>query len=477
MREKRRKALHTELGNLQEAVKSARKSFDDRVEELFFYKIRTQQKVLQLELRIVLLLRSLQYEVDELGNEHDLMRDLQKIKDSLPAAAERRKEAAAAVERFRAGHSALEKADKQLEKRFKQRMREEPEAEPHVDHLLRLFKKRSRRRSSTTAPATTLEALAVPLDPEIDRTEGMSDELWDKVTELRDEKLASELQVNTSLVELTHREAFAARREVEETDLESQVEDVLDQLDASQQKRFEGATDVEILVSVKQGQMEVFHNSDFEPNYENTVLIPKAMIEALNGRVVALGDIKVDHLKSVMELRTKVHVLEWENRRLQMLAEDHMVNTKAVQLLRVTKELVDDDGVPLAQRHRKENEILETSIEKMQRTLKRSVLQRKKTIRDIESKRNALIQEEDELQPAYEELKNAVQEREVVHKVFVANRGPDMVRVRLKDAAHKTRLKKTLQHQRQEVAMLNAELERLRMRTFPAFAPGQRPPF
>jgi hypothetical protein len=117
--------------------------------------------------------------------------------------------------------------------------------------------------------------------------------VWDRIVELREEKLRSELEVNHSATELAHRDAFFARREAEEGALTSQVESILDELDASRQKRFEGATDVEILVPVKQGQMEVIHASDFEPNYENTVLIPSGMVEALNNQVVALGDIKV----------------------------------------------------------------------------------------------------------------------------------------------------------------------------------------
>jgi hypothetical protein len=186
---------------------------------------------------------------------------------------------------------------------------------------------------------------------------------------------------------------------------------------------------------------------------------------------------QVEHLKSVMQLRTAVHVLEWENNRLKMAAEDHTANTKAVQLLRVTKDLVRDEGVSLAERHRRENEVLEKSIEKLRTALEKTVRQRKKTVRDIQAKRKTLTREEDDLKPGYEDLRVAVQEREVVHKVFLANRGPDLVRQRLKDAALKRRLKNTVMSQDDEIQMLESELERLRMRTFPAFAPGQRAPF
>lgn len=81
-----------------------------------FLQIRTQQKILQQELKIVLLLRSLQYESSEQGNERDLTRDLHKIKAKLPAAAEARKQAAAALEIFRAEHATLDKADKLLDR-------------------------------------------------------------------------------------------------------------------------------------------------------------------------------------------------------------------------------------------------------------------------------------------------------------------------------------------------------------------------
>lgn len=72
--------------------------------------------MLQLELKIVLLLRSLQYESNELGSERDLVRDLEKVKDALPNAAQQREQATATLESFRAGHAALDKADKLLER-------------------------------------------------------------------------------------------------------------------------------------------------------------------------------------------------------------------------------------------------------------------------------------------------------------------------------------------------------------------------
>jgi hypothetical protein len=136
--------------------------------------------------------------------------------------------------------------------------------------------------------------------------------------------------------------------------------------------------------------MEVFHTDDFEPNYENTVLIPRRIVDDLNKQVcvcvcvwggggppggappppppththahsrshstwlpqvIALGNIKVDHLKSVMQLRTVVHVLEWELKRLTMECEDHTSNIRALQLMRVTKDLLHDEGIPLAEKY------------------------------------------------------------------------------------------------------------------------------
>jgi len=307
--------------------------------------------------------------------------------------------------------------------------------------------------------------------------EGLSTEVWDRIVELRDEKLKKELEVNLSAIELARREAFVSRRECEEDALKASVDNILELLDASQVRRLKNATDVEILVPVKQGQMEVNHDSDFEPNYEDTVLIPSGIVEDLNTKVVALGNVKVEHLRSVMELRTAIHVLEWENKKLKMMAKDYTADTRAVQLLRVTKDLVSDEGVSLTERHRRENEVLEKSIEKLRETLEKTVAQRKKTLREIESKRRSLAREDAHLNPSYDELRVAVQERDVVHKVYVANRGPDVVRQTLKDAASKRRLRNTVQTQREDIAMLKAELERLRLRTFPAFPPGQLAPF
>jgi hypothetical protein len=82
-------------------------------------------------------------------------------------------------------------------------MKETTDAEAHIDHLFGLFKKRGEVRRSPSvsllAPSASEQSLpplsvvlAPPLNEEKDRPEGLSQETWDKVVQLRDEKVQSE---------------------------------------------------------------------------------------------------------------------------------------------------------------------------------------------------------------------------------------------------------------------------------------------
>ena len=60
---------------------------------------------------------------------------------------------------------------------------------------------------------------------------------------------------------------------------------------------------VELLVQVKQGQMEVFHTDDFEPNYDNTVLIPRTVVDDLNKQVRNSFSVHIEGVRSKSRAR------------------------------------------------------------------------------------------------------------------------------------------------------------------------------
>jgi hypothetical protein len=72
-------------------------------------------------------------------------------------------------------------------------------------------------------------------------------------------------------------------------------------------------------------QVEVQVSNDFDPNFTSAVLIPRRIIEDLNGGLRKLAQAKVSHLQQRMQLRKGIHVLEWEHRRLDLCAVDCLV--------------------------------------------------------------------------------------------------------------------------------------------------------
>ena len=76
-------------------------------------------------------------------------------------------------------------------------------------------------------------------------------------------------------------------------------------------------------------------------DYGDAVLIDKGLVHALNHDIKKLAREKIQILKEIRDFRKGIVMLQWENNRADMEAEDLVERTKEFQLLRVTKGLQD----------------------------------------------------------------------------------------------------------------------------------------
>jgi hypothetical protein len=63
------------------------------------------------------------------------------------------------------------------------------------------------------------------------------------------------------------------------------------------QRRAELATDYPVVVTLKQGFVEVQHPLDVDPDFRSSVLLPRSAIDTLNTSIRALGTAKVKYSK------------------------------------------------------------------------------------------------------------------------------------------------------------------------------------
>lgn len=459
-RDKRRKALDGELRKLQETIKAGCDAFDARLLELFRSKIATEQSVTCEELRMLKLVKCIQDETMSLSQEQALRALVIASHEARTRFAPSIHHARKAVADCQAEYDALVAQDKQLEKGFRTR-REFADCGPIIDILFKLFKKRPKRHITDFA--------VPPLDKATDCPEGLDDSLWNKVVELRQQKIESESALRFKMSELADLTAFLNKRLTVDEELSKKLEETQVALSNRAEQRVKDQLDLELIVLLKQGQVEVQVSNDFDPNFASAMLIPRSIVEDLNASLRKLAQAKVAHLKQRMQLRKGIHALEWEHRRLDLEMDDIVENTKEVQLMRVTRDIAATSGVSEEDRMRKEVELLTKTIGATEHAHALTVAEKRKAIARLRKSAQKLTEEMEALHERATAVGGAVAERQTIHRVQQSIFGDGGKQKRIQELAAQRRLADTVTVQSGELTALRDELERLRMRTFPAF--------
>jgi len=479
LRDKRRKLLNTDLTALQTAVENATASFDERLQQLFHTKIRLQQLIIREELIILKLVKSLRDEQASIEKERKMHATLLGLKEKRQAAAAAATEAEVIVDAFEEEYQVVRKEDIALDKTFKARLqREFPNQvlDEFLDPLHKLFKRRPRRSKHTTV----LDTSGLDLDEEVDYPEGLDRVVWDKMVEFRVEKIDSERNKRAKEDELAERRSYFTRRKNEKDTKDLELQMLVESMSDLRTQRLNDTLDLEVMVNIKQGQVEVTHVNDFEPDYETAVLIDRSKVEELNAEVRRLAEIKVAHMTERMKFRKGIHILEWEHERLDRAADDLVGKTKDIQMLRVTRHMTLEggDNGNREDKSRKDNETLERTIRQQKVIMEQMLAERERQVRMIKDKVKKLNAEGTQLEPKFETLATEVDERSMMCAVQLqATGGVAKTNGKLREAAQRRRFVDTVKAQAEEISFLRDELERRRMKTFPAFVPGQRVAF
>ncbi|RKO94661.1 hypothetical protein BDK51DRAFT_21951 [Blyttiomyces helicus] len=442
--EKYRKALETELRKLQGLIIEICDGFDANLRDFFKFRLDTDQAIYQTELKIIKLCQSTLYSEDDELKEASILSRLEELRferlNCLAEIPEIKKD----VEQFKEENDQASRREKEIERQFR---KEFHGYEAYFDTLLRLFKRRELVVDLDTLTATQDENLSPfaahdktlsapedtppPLSMEADCPEGLGGELWAKLVELRDRKIAAE------------QEERATRKRSEE------------------------------IKELGEG-VEVFQ-APVVTDYSDAVLLHRSVVEKLNESIIALGQAKVEALKEMKDYRKGIHALEWENRMLDFQAEDLIIRTRDIQLLRVTKQM--QMHVRGGDDHKQSSEIaaLEKRAEYSQKAHSHKLDEKSRASAALERKIRKTTRENMLLDSKLQGLEESVSDRRTItdvqkkrHPSGVDGESPAELGS-LKDIYARRRLMDLARSQAQDIAILRDEVERLRMRTFPAF--------
>ncbi|KAJ3048620.1 Cilia- and flagella-associated protein 43, partial [Rhizophlyctis rosea] len=489
--EKYRKALETELRKLQSSIAEICDAFDAKLREFFNVKMATDRQVQQMELMIIKFGQATLYGEDDEARESSIHARLEELRSEKMTCMAEIPEIKKELEKCKEEYELALKRDKEVDRLFR---KEFHSFDFYFDALLKLFKKRDGTTETETtqssSPTTTqnpylqshvpsTDETPLPLNYQTDAPEGLGPDLWSKLVDLRDRKIVAEQDVRSSLARFNETQAMVQAVLEESERIRVETDRMTGDLNAFMEYRFLGTWDLEGIFTLKQGQVEVLQ-APVVTDYTDAVLIHRGVVERLNENIVALGGAKVDALKEMKDYRKGIHSLEWENKMLDFQAEDLVIRTRDIQLLRVTKQM--QEYIRGGDEHKQAAEVtaLEKRAEYSQRAHQHKIMEKQRLVAKLEHKLTEKAKENQKLDTKLMTLESAVAERTAIHDVQAKRHASSTTSASpagsLKEIHTRRRLVDLAKSQAQDIAILREEVERLRLRTYPAF-PARRPEF
>ncbi|XP_045047474.2 cilia- and flagella-associated protein 43 isoform X2 [Desmodus rotundus] len=490
-RDKYRKSLDAELKKLQNSIQESTQNFDEHLKRLFERRVKAEMVVNQEELKINNLVFSLLLDEEISSRETFLNNYLTRKQEERSQTSEAVRKSKEDLDTYKEHYDNLLAEDKVLDRSFKKEFSEIPSHQ--VDILYRLFKRRPRihkqkmqsdvtsvvpfgerpgsGKLSADAFAQLMKAMD-DLDNINNMPEGLSPSVWNHFCMTRRVKVENEQKVKQKAAGLMEMVAFHRRRGDEDEKVQQEIERVSHELILLQEEKVKFQLNLTIQILLKQGQVEV-ENFQLLLDYSDAILINRSIIEDLNSVIRAQGQKKVASMMESKDIHKGIFQIEWEHKKMEMEMED--LNQKAwdIQMLFFSRE-----------RQKFLNEpnyetliaiqigIMEQTITVLDKTHKKNVENCKKLLKKLEKVSSQKDVANYTLSCNLREELVAVSERkDICNAMGSILTCEKIAKDRYEDMMQQQKLRNTSKEQAKQISILEAEVERLRMKTFPALVP------
>ncbi|XP_054585197.1 cilia- and flagella-associated protein 43 [Eptesicus fuscus] len=487
-RDKYRKSLEAELKKLQNSIQESTQNFDEYLKRLFERRVKAEMVVNQEELKINNLLFSLLLDEELSTRETFLNNYLLKKQEEKSQTTEAIQKAKDDLDLYKEHYDNLLAEDKVMDRSFKKEFSEAPSHQ--VDMLYKLFKRRPRiHKPKTHSESATLvpfgerpgsgklnkDALAQlmkamdDLDNINNMPEGVDPLVWNHFCVTRRMKVENEQKVKQKAAGLVEMMAFLRKRVDEDEKVQEEIEKVSHELILLQEEKVKFQLNLTIQILLKQGQVEL-ENFQLLLEYADAILINKTIIEDLNAVIRTQGHKKVASMMESKDIHKGIFQIEWEHKKMEMEMEDLNQRAWDIQMLFFSRE---------RQKYLSEPNyetlvaiqigIMEQTIAVIDKTHKKNVENRKKLLKKLGKVSNQKDVANYSLSCNLQEELVAVSERKDISNAMGSQLTFEKIaKGQYENMMDQQKLTHISKEQAEQILVLQAEVERLRLKTYPA---------
>ncbi|CAG9462605.1 unnamed protein product [Pedinophyceae sp. YPF-701] len=313
------------------------------------------------------------------------------------------------------------------------------------------------------------------LDPRVDMPEGLDPQWWTLLTESRQAKIASEAALKQAQRVLSVMREQLSVLEGEDAIAQAAQNDALAALAAFREGRDRVMFDLHVTLRMKQGLCEVEPQGLSSENVD-AVLVPRGTIERVNKEIRDQGASKLDILRGIKDFKRGIYLLQWENQRCDMEAADTVERTREFQLMRVTKEVQAVVKAGSIEGLESSDQNLEALIRHNQTLSQKRLEDRRAALARLQRQAREREKENLALQERVADLEGELgREANVLGSATVSQEGAGAgVNRRMRSLVSRARLRDVAAQQKEQLAALRRELEKLQQGSYPTFL-EQRP--
>ncbi|XP_030768231.1 cilia- and flagella-associated protein 43 [Sitophilus oryzae] len=224
----------------------------------------------------------------------------------------------------------------------------------------------------------------------------------------------------------------------------------------------------QVQVVLRRGLVEIPLTGDLFTDFNDVILIPRTEIQRVNDMIKNAGNLKLKTIYKNMEFKRRIMNIEWEHMKTRMQINDFIEQRKDILSVKFTKEM---------QRYLKsktmgkqaEVESYEMEVELLAAAFENRIKDKKDKYNKIKIQLKLYQDSNKNLDEEIKKINVDVCHFKLLKEWEVEEKEKSILKSRLNAMLQRNQLVQKIQENHNEILVLQAELELLRLRTFPTF--------